>query len=301
MRRARQGNEPILVTGMPRSGTTWLARLLSSVPGTALTGREPMNPRGRQYALAGTLSGWARIDTLSRRQRRALVTSYAGINPLVYSKYGQRQWAAVLPRVRVIVKDPFAMLSLPAVQEATRARPILVYRHPGAALTSYRRMGWSPDLDELGPIVAGFVRTHGPVTGVEPLPRGANLDEVDAMAWFWNCLYGMALHDRASAEHSLVVSHSDVAQGGTAYAQHLYATLGLKWGEQAAGHLRVQDGDQHSPDVTTLHNFNRPPERVAHEWEDKVTTSERARIEELTAEVLSLLSQARYRPVPANS
>ena len=27
--------EPILVTGVPRSGTTWLARLLAGSPGTA--------------------------------------------------------------------------------------------------------------------------------------------------------------------------------------------------------------------------------------------------------------------------
>lgn len=301
MRQARQENEPILVTGMPRSGTTWLARLLTSVPGTALTGREPMNPRGRQYALAGTLSGWARVETLSRRQRRALVTSYSGINPWVYSKYGQRQWAAALPGVRLIVKDPFAMLSLPAVHEATGARSILVYRHPGAGLTSYRRMGWSPDLDELGPIVDGFLSTHGRVTGVERLPA-TELNEVEAMAWFWNSLYGMALHDRASLQHSLVVSHSDVAQGGPFFAQQLYATLGLRWGKEVVRHLRGEERPQPSKsNATTLHNFNRPPEQVAHEWQDKVTAAERALIEDRTAEVYSLLSDARYRAVPAHS
>ena len=47
---------PILVTGVPRSGNTWLARLLATSPGTAMAGREPMNPRGRQYALGGTLT-----------------------------------------------------------------------------------------------------------------------------------------------------------------------------------------------------------------------------------------------------
>ena len=63
--RNRRRGRPILVTGVPRSGTTWLARLLAGSPGTALAGREPMNPRGRQYALGGTLTGWARLSDLT--------------------------------------------------------------------------------------------------------------------------------------------------------------------------------------------------------------------------------------------
>src|SRR5680860_1295625 len=99
---------PILVTGIPRSGTTWLARLLATASRTALTGREPMNPRGRQYALGRTLDGWTCLQQLSDRQRRAMWTAYHGVNPWVYSKYGRRQWLAPLPWTRVVVKDPYA-------------------------------------------------------------------------------------------------------------------------------------------------------------------------------------------------
>jgi len=157
---------PLLVTGMPRSGTTWLARLLASARGTALTGREPMNPRGRQYALAGTLSGWARLTTLSRKQEAALSRAYAGRTPWVYSRYGHRQWAALVPRTRIVVKDPFAMLSIPAIHRVTTAQPVLIYRHPGAVLTSYQRMGWAPDVEELRPIVAEFIERHGDQPGL---------------------------------------------------------------------------------------------------------------------------------------
>ena len=47
----------------------------------------------------------------------------------------------------------FAVLSMPVVHDVTGARPVLLYRHPGAALVSFRRMGWNPGLAELGPIV----------------------------------------------------------------------------------------------------------------------------------------------------
>src|SRR4051794_16992381 len=139
---------------MPRSGTTWLGRLLAGAPGTTLVGREPMNPHRGQYRLGGTLDRWVELRVPTRRQARLLRRAYHGRSPLVYGRYGRRQWAAALPSVRTVVKDPFAMLSLPCVARTTGAQVVLLYRHPGAALASYRRMGWTPDLDELRPVLA---------------------------------------------------------------------------------------------------------------------------------------------------
>ena len=178
-------HRPILVTGVPRSGTTWLARLLAHAPRTALAGREPMNPRAHQFALAGTLTGWTRLTGVTPRQRLALVTSYRGLNPLVYSRYGQRQWAAPLPRTSVVVKDPFAMASLATVHDITDALPVLLVRHPGAVLSSYRRMGWSPDLDEIAPLALEHL-------GEDVRPSG---DAATDMAVFWSTLHRLALLD----------------------------------------------------------------------------------------------------------
>ena len=57
---------PVLVTGMPRSGTTWLARELARARRSGLPGREPMNPREGQFALGGTVSGWTQLDAADR-------------------------------------------------------------------------------------------------------------------------------------------------------------------------------------------------------------------------------------------
>lgn len=286
---------PLLITGMPRSGTTWLARFLASSPRTALTGREPMNPRGRQYALAGTLPGWTRLESPTPKQRRALRTSYLGINPLTYSRYGHRQWAAPLPGFRIIMKDPFALLSIPVVHEVTGARPVLLFRHPGATLASYRRMGWTPDLEELAPIVSAFLQKHGDAVGVTPLPSHLEDDEVGATLWFWNVLYGMALHDVTDLGTCLILAHHDAAQGGEAFGQQLFKELGLEWNTSASQQLTAQGSPTRPTDATSLHNFDRQPAQVAHEWEGKILPEERARLEEGTAEVLSLLTANAYR------
>jgi hypothetical protein len=291
--------QPILVTGVPRSGTTWLARLLTDSPGTALAGREPMNPRGRQYGLGGTLGGWVRLVEPDVSQRRRLRSAYAGINPWLFSRYGRRQWAAVLPWTRVIVKDPFAMLSMPAVCRATGARPVLLYRHPAAVLTSYRRMRWLPDVDELAPVVDRYNRTAGDGSRAPEVPEGAAESDVVAMAWFWSALYTMALADVAQIPDALVVSHEELAAGGAPARHRLFAELGLSSGGDASedpGADAVEEGaaaergDHHGEG---LHDFDRAPAKVATAWRTKLTADEIATIEERTAEVRDRLLSAR--------
>lgn len=280
----------ILVTGMPRSGTTWLARLLSCAPHTALAGGEPMNPRGNQFALGHTLSGWARVSTFTPQQQRTLRLAYSGLIPGAYSRYGHRQWAAPLPTTRLVVKDPFAMLSLPAVVKVTAARPILVYRHPGAVLSSYRRMGWTPDLDEIAPLVA--VDSAGPEPGHLP-----GCEAAAEMARFWVALNRAALADLRAIPDAIIVSHEDVALGGNHALARLFELCGLPWNsavERAidrAGSASAASADR--PPTKTLHDFSRSPAQVAGAWRAKVSLDELKTLEHLAGGLLSDLEAAR--------
>jgi hypothetical protein len=272
---------------MPRSGTTWLARLLATSPGTALPGREPMNPRGKQYALGGTLSGWAAVRDLSGKQQRALRAAYAGRNPWTFSRYGRRQWAAPLPRTRVIVKDPFAMLSIPIITRVTGAVPVLVYRHPAAALASYRRMGWQPDVDELRAIVRRRVDGSDAGWGATQ-PQ----DEATAMALFWRALHEMALDDLERMDDALVLSHEELAGGGEEAVGFLFRRLGLETADATFAELRREDvSGTRSP--RGLHDFDRSPVAAAQAWRAQIPAAELEVIEELTGHVRRRLESGR--------
>ncbi|MBM6402702.1 sulfotransferase [Phycicoccus sp. CSK15P-2] len=296
MRHPVRGLAPVLVTGMPRSGTTWLARLLAQAPGAAMTGREPMNPRGRQYALGGTLEGWARLCEPTPLQERTLRRAYRGTTPFVYSRYGVRQSAALLPGTRRIVKDPFALLSMPAVHAATGARPVLIHRHPGAMLTSYRRMGWLPDLEELAPIVARYEAQRDPEDPVVPrLPADAAADSATAMGWFWAALYAMALADLRHVPNVVVVAHEDVASD-IAVCRALHSELALPWGSAAAAELARKGTGRVTS--TGLHNFERPPAEVAFAWRGQLDPAEVEEVEEITHDVRERLAQADFIVTP---
>jgi hypothetical protein len=277
---------PILVTGLPRSGTTWLAQQLARSPHTALPGREPMNPRGRQFALDGSLTGWARLDTgLEERKRRTLRRVYEGREPRVYGRYGVRPWAAPLPWVRVIVKDPFALLSLPAVTAATGARPVVLFRHPAALLASYRRMGWTPDVED--------IRALGPAVAGDGAGVSVSDDDVGAMGWFWATCYGVVLRDLQSIPRAVVVDHARLAAGGESAMSSLVTALGLRPLRPVrppATSTWRRRLPRDAPTAPRLHHLDREPAEVAEAWRREVDAGDISRLEELTAPVLRALA-----------
>lgn len=214
----------VLVTGVPRSGTTWLARLLAQAPRTAMPGREPMNPHAGQFRLAGTLQAWSQLDEPTGRQRRALWRSYRGLEPRTYGRLGVRSWAAPLPWTTVVVKDPFALLALPTVIATTQARPVLVFRHPAAVLASYRRMGWTPDVAE--------------IVAVEPSSAarapGDEADDVDRMAFFWSACHQIALRPAPGGGTIVCVSHEEHPRWGAGCPPAVRGVRAYVWGQGGA-------------------------------------------------------------------
>lgn len=275
---------PLLVTGVPRSGTTWLARVLASGTGCAMTGREPMNPHGRQFRLGGTLTAWARLGAPTPRQRLALDLAYRGWTPLVYSRYGYRQQLAALPWTRVVVKDPFAMLSIPAVNARTGAVPVLLYRHPGAVLASYRRMGWRPDIAELERLV----------TLPDPPPAGDVDPVVVDMARFWTALNATALEDLTGVHGAVVVSHSEVATGGMPALRRLFQACGVGWDSATEARIAAAGSEGGSANTSkTLHDLNRSPAEVAQAWRRHVPEPEVAVLEQIAGATLAALEDRR--------
>lgn len=272
---------PLLVTGVPRSGTTWLARLLATAPGTALAGREPMNPRGRQYALGGTLDGWTRLREPTPLQRRRLRAAYRGLNPWVYSRYGTRQYAAPLPRTRLVVKDPCALLAIAPVVEITGAVPVLVYRHPGAVLASFRRMGWRPRVDEVRTLLPGLASYVG-------------ADPATELAGFWAAMHRAALEDLAGVPGAVVVSHAELAHSGAAGGAALFAALGLEPSAETAREL-TKEGSRVAVAAGQLHDFDRSPTAVADAWRADLSASDLDTVEQIAGATLADLDRRRLQ------
>jgi hypothetical protein len=270
------------VTGIPRSGTTWVGRLLARSDSTAMLGREPMNPREGQFALGGRLSGWVRLEHPDEDMARSLRRVYAGREPRTYGRYGVRQWRAAAPGTCLVVKDPFALLSIQAVCELTGATPVVVFRSAAETLSSYRRMGWTADTEEFAALGAGDEVS----------------DDVAAMAQFWGWGYDRALDSlealAAQGRPSVVVSHTDLTVAGTPGQNLLRGKLGLDPVSPGTADTSSTDQrDSRRVDPARLHNFDRTPEEVLSQGRAHVDPGELARIEELTTQTWARLTSVK--------
>jgi Sulfotransferase family len=275
----------VLVTGMPRSGTTWLARALAGAPGAGLPGREPMNPRPGQFALGGTLDGWTDLRHPTPQQVRVLRRCYRGLEPRTYSRYGLSSLGALLPWRTTIVKDPFALLSVPAIVALTGATPVVVYRHPGAVLASYRRMGWTANTDEMR-------RLQGQDRAAPPA------DDVDAMAEVWTFLHRGVLEWLPEVPGAILVSHGEVSRGGGVAIERLARLCGLDAPRTPtpAGEAPPREATPSVPGHR-LHSFDREPEEVVSGWRARLSATEVERLEGVTTSAWDALESARTQLV----
>jgi hypothetical protein len=237
-----------------------------------------MNPRQRQFALAGSLSGWTRLDPPTSTQERVLRRTYRGLEPRVYSRYGVRQWMAPRPWSHTIVQDPFALLSVPAIVRVTGAVPVVLYRPCGAVLTSYRRMGWTADVTELRAVTGGA-------------SDAAPADDVDAMIEFWTTMHRTVLDWLSDVPETVLVSHAEVANGGAHAVKRVMRACGLDPAERdRGGAARAAE-----PQPGRLHDFARAPAEVTEGWRTRLDPADAARVEDGTAEVLRALDDRRLR------
>ncbi|MGL5828208.1 MAG: hypothetical protein ACRC0L_01405, partial [Angustibacter sp.] len=146
--------------------------------------------------------------------------------------------------------------------------PVLVYRHPGAVLASYRRMGWQPDLAEL----RAALGSDGPPEAKDP---------VADLAWFWAAINDRALSDLADIPGAVVVSHEELAAGGAAAMQRVFQALGLPWTSATASAVGGPDRAPERANASgqTLHQLGRPAAEVAHAWRATVADDELAPLE----------------------
>ena len=211
---------------------------------------------------------------------------------MVYSKFGTRQWAGPLPRTRVVVKDPYALLSMPAVAAATGAVPVLVYRHPGAILASYRRVTWRPRLDEVAAIASSpEVRATGP--GPARRPRGRKrAHHRREMGVFWSVLHELALSDVAPPGRSSCRTPSWRGRRGRRPGAGRTPRAAVVAGDGRRADQGVVPRTRGPPQ---LHNFDRAPAAVAEEWRAKLADGEIEAIERVSAGTLAKVEAARFR------
>ena len=290
---------PILVTGAHRSGTTWVGRILAA-SGRVVYINEPLNRDHRPGVFAAAVPFWyfylhdgnagpyraAFQQTLAlrygwTRELRA-VRSPRDLARMV--RDGLRwTWGRLLGR-RPLLKDPFALPSVPWFVRRLGVRAVVLVRHPAAVAASWLRLGWVVHPRQLLAQPALLAQLNP--AEVRSLEAAAATD--DRLAWaaaVWRALYARVLTYRdLAAVHT--VRHEDLARAPQRAFAALYAHLGLPFDARARRAVarstqgRATHTDPRRPHATALDS-----RAVVRAWQRAFTPEQVARLRALTAPV----------------
>ncbi|MFI7126152.1 sulfotransferase [Nonomuraea sp. NPDC050153] len=232
---------PVLVTGLPRSGTSWTGRMLAA-GGDLVYVNEPLNPQhppGRcpgvlratvthrfQYICDDNAADWlpAFRDTVALRYRW-LSELRANRSPYDLARLLRYGTAFALGRLtgrRALLDDPFAVLSAGWFAAALGCRVIALVRDPVSFVASWQRLGWTVYFHEL--LEQPFlVRDHPELLELRALV--GSQDRVAKAAALWRAT--RAILDRAPGVR--VTSYESLAADPLTGFRSLYAYADLPW------------------------------------------------------------------------
>jgi Sulfotransferase family len=255
---------PILVTGIPRSGTSWVGKMLDA-SGRVVYINEPLNPRRPPGRSPGILSAPAHhrfqyiadgnnaeffqpfVDMLSLNYDvgAEIKVSRSVFDLLRLVKYWNSFIRGRIRQRRPLIDDPYAVFSIEWFAERLRCDVVVMVRHPASSVNSRKRLGYKTDFAEL---------LQQPMLlrdWLQPFrsEMEAALRHPDDLVWQGSLLWKMAYHVvrelnlRLQGVH--VVRYEDLAREPVAAFQKLFHLLHLPFTASASKRVREVSGAEH--------------------------------------------------------
>lgn len=294
------GVAPILITGVPRSGTTFLGRMIGYEPGIFYL-HEPVanhcragffrwwhektfpDARGDEAALRAVFARMLRLEFDLKTDWRTHTRTLDRIKSLGW--WGKAAWGRRHGE-RPLLKDPCALLLTEWLHREFGVEPVLMIRHPAAVVHSFLRKGWRFNIEATvrQPHIA-----EGPAARCAAELRQKNLrglTPVEEVAFMWRLLASIIVDYRARHPEWMVLRHEDIVVEPAAAVRRVFSHLGLPF--RTATEKRIHDftgGHNPAADLDTSMNIRRDASGVNRLWRDALSADAKAAIREIVAPV----------------
>jgi hypothetical protein len=297
---------PILVSGAPRSGTTFLGKMLG-LPRHVFYIDEPLNPDGGimgvdvpfVYIDETTPKLEAKFDAMmyelmigqgnfkSSTSRPTAVTSVKGLARHILNSRTHIQYkldARNPVKNRFLIKDPTACFASEYFHQKIGMNIVMCVRHPGATIASYKRLGWHYSLQDLVGQDALMRRSLSKVLGGLDL---SNLTVVQEWAYFWLAIYTVIDEYLANNAAMLMVRHEDLSVDPLRYLSKLYAQLGLEFTPNIQRTIlaHTKAGNPVDAPNNVAHALKRDSAGAVNRWKEFLTKDEVREIRRITEPV----------------
>jgi len=319
---------PLLVTGLPRSGTSWAGKMLEA-SGQVVYINEPMNPqhppgcspgvlntevtRRFQYISTEDDQRWrtAFADTIGLRYRLGaeLRRNNAAYDLARAAKYLTTFTGGRLLGKRAMIDDPFAVLSTGWLVQQMGVQAVVLVRDPVSFVGSWRALGWTIHFHELLEQPA-LVRDHlGPYVDDMRALIGSG-DWLARICLLWRVVSDVIDTSLRPLPGVQVVRYEDLVRSPVTGFQRLYDALGLPWSGRAHAHVVAATTRTVASDTSHPWSLRgglsrtayRPmtPSQALGTYQQRLTPAEIARIRSLTADIAARFEDFSHATTPSS-
>lgn len=188
----------------------------------------------------------------------------------------------------VLLKDPFAVFSLPWFAEQLNCRAVVTVRHPAGFASSLKRLNWPFDFRDLldQPLL---MRDH-----LEPfrtdMERVAADDLIGQAALLWKMVYRVVHADRERIPAIQIVRHEDLSLDPVAGYARVYESLGLAYTAQVQETIRTSSNSENPTELSRqkVHAVKLDSRANLDNWKKRLAADEISRIRSMTEDVSHL-------------
>lgn len=294
-------NKPILVTGSPRSGTSWVGRMIEQEPFVRYV-HEPFNISRIPCRCGVNFEYWFQylsLEILNEFREHLGHTIYPAytwigllntITEMVQSKRIRplsKYFETYLPR-RVVVKGPLAIFSAETLAHLFEMDVVVLIRHPAAIVSSYKDLNWThpfshflnqPELieEQLSPFrheIEDFANNE--------------YDIVDQIALLWKLIHYKIANHQETHPNWIFLRYEDLALNPIEEYRTIFQQLDLPFSDHTYAMIQSHNMQQMPSESFDPYSIKQNPRQVISKWRDRLTTAEIARIRERVEDVSSV-------------
>ena len=296
-------NKPLLVTGIHRSATSWVGRMLAAGGGLTYA-NEPLSVSHRQGVLGMDVKHWyAYIIEENESQYLPAIQDLVKLRYQFFKelrtiqsrkdvlRMGRDFFNFTLGRLRgnqVLFKDPFASFSTPWFADRLNFQVVISIRHPAGFVSSLKRLNWPFQIEDLlaQPLL---MRDH-----LEPYRAemaSVPVDDVVGRACLlWNALYGTLHKTLQQRSDLIVVRHEDLSRDPVNGFRDLYKKLGYTFTPKVEYAILNTSSSDNPTELTrqTRHSVKVDSRANLDNWKKRLSAEDIKRIHKMTDEVSHL-------------
>jgi hypothetical protein len=294
--------KPILVTGGPRTGTTWVGRVIAKAHPVYYI-HEPFNIGNRKCACGFKAENW--FQCISMQNDHIAKTHFSHLCGPSFQRYNLlnlveefrlhnakltilrnlKNFVISIIKDRRLIKDPLAIFSTEWLASTFKMDVLVMVRHPAAFVNSYKNLNWTHPLSHFLNQPWLIKQYLAPFESQIHEHMANEQDLVDQAAFLWKLIYHTVLKYQRTYPNWIFVQYEYLSSNPVIEFRTIFDRLNLKFSKRISDFVAEITDSQNPVDTKDPYSITRNSTGNVWKWRDQLSTREVERIKIVVSDI----------------